>query len=265
MQAVEVLGLMTVNPQTGAYTFPEGFDSSWLTSVKSTSVVATRKRVALENGMDDLGLPSAARKYYQEIMNEALKDVPTDQWPVAINELNQLLIFDDEGNILRVVPVNMGAGNGVIIQKNGQNDQELTAMANKEMTDQQLELLSQSLLQLATGVVTALTGVGIAGLDLAGTYFSGGTLALTGVTQAGLAVGTTTTGVGVAIVADAISKMGVASSTLTYSFANNYGQRQDKVKPNGPYNPTPKHTPQGKGGWGSEMDLNAKEAQEVLN
>lgn len=224
MQAVEVLGLMVVNPKTGAYAFPEGFDSSWLTSSKPTSVAATRKRVALEKGMDDLQLPKSAQKYYQEIMNEALKDVPTDQWSEAINELNQLLIFDDEGNILRVLPVNMGAGEGIIILKNGVNDQELTVLANKELSSKQRELLGQSLLQLATGVVTALTGLGITGLDLAGTYFSGGTLALTGVTQAGLAVGTTTTGVGVAIVSDAISKMGVASSTVSYSFANNLNQ-----------------------------------------
>jgi hypothetical protein len=235
MQAIEVLGLMTVNPKTGAYAFPEGFDSSWLTSMKTTSVTATRKQVALENGMDELQLPKAARKYYQEIMKEALKNVPVDQWEAAINELNQLLIFDDDGNILRVLPVNMGAGDGIIILKNGVNDPELTAQANKEFDAQRRELLSQSLLQLATGVTTALGGLGITGLDLAGTYFSGGTLALTGVTQAGVVAGTTTTGVGVGIVSDAISKMGVASSTVNYSFANNYNQYHKDLKPNNKY------------------------------
>lgn len=235
MQAIEVLGLMTVNPKTGAYAFPEGFDSSWLTLVKSTSVTATRKQVALENGMDELQLPKAARKYYQEIMKEALKNVPADQWAAAINELNQLLMFDNEGNILRVLPVNMGAGNGVIILKNGVNDAELTAQANKELNAQQRELLNQSLLQLATGVTTALGGLGITGLSLGGTYFSGGTLALTGITQAGVVAGTATTGAGVAIVSDAISKMGVASSTVNYSFANNYNQYHKDLKPNNKY------------------------------
>ncbi|WP_339099601.1 hypothetical protein IGL98_001377 [Enterococcus sp. DIV0840] len=235
MQAIEVLGLMTVNPKTGAYAFPEGFDSSWLTSVKSTSVTATRKQVALENGMDELQLPKAARKYYQEIMKEALKNVPADQWAASINELNQLLLFDDDGNILRVLPVNMGAGNGVIILKNGVNDAELTAQANKELNAQQRELLNQSLLQLATGVTTALGGLGITGLSLGGTYFSGGTLALTGITQAGVVAGAATTGAGVAIVSDAISKMGVASSTVNYSFANNYNQYHKDLKPNNKY------------------------------
>ncbi|MFD1899385.1 hypothetical protein GQR36_03245 [Enterococcus termitis] len=265
MQAIEVLGLMTVNPKTGAYAFPEGFDSSWLTSVKSTSVTATRKQVALENGMDELQLPKAARKYYQEIMKEALKNVPADKWAAAINELNQLLLFDDDGNILRVLPVNMGAGNGVIILKNGVNDAELTAQANKELNAQQRELLNQSLLQLATGVTTALGGLGITGLSLGGTYFSGGTLALTGITQAGVVAGTATTGAGVAIVSDAISKMGVETGSVSYSFANNYGNRQQSLYPNGKYVSSPKHTPNGKGGWGSEMDLGADEAQKVLN
>ncbi|MTD38617.1 hypothetical protein GIX45_08245 [Erwinia sp. CPCC 100877] len=265
MQAIEVLGLMTVNPETGAYAFPDGFDSSWLTSVKSTSVTATRKQVALENGMDELQLPKAARKYYQEIMKEALKNVPADQWAAAINELNQLLLFDDDGNILRVLPVNMGAANGVIILKNGVNDAELTEQANKELNAQQRELLNQSLLQLATGVTTALGGLGITGLSLGGTYFSGGTLALTGVTPAGVVAGTATTGAGVAIVSDAISKMGVEAGSVSYSFANNYGNRQQSLYPNGKFVSSPKHTPKGKGGWGSEMDLGADEAQKVLN
>ncbi|WP_339099603.1 hypothetical protein IGL98_001362 [Enterococcus sp. DIV0840] len=234
MQAIEVLGLMTVNPKTGAYAFPEGFDSSWLTSVKSTSVTATRKQVALENGMDELQLPKAARKYYQEIMKEALKNVPADQWAVAINELNQLLLFDDDGNILRVLPVNMGAGNGVIILKNGVNDAELTAQANKELNAQQRELLNQSLLQLATGVTTALGGLGITGLSLGGTYFSGGTLALTGVTPAGVVVGTATTGTGVAIVSDVLSKMGVPASSIDYNFAKNFDDYSRKVERMGP-------------------------------
>lgn len=163
-----------------------------------------------------------------------MKGVSVDQWELAVQELNQLLMFDDDGNIIRVVPVNMGAGEGIIILKNGVNDQELTVLANKELSSKQRELLGQSLLQLATGVVTALTGLGITGLDLAGTYFSGGTLALTGVTQAGLVVGTTTTGVGVAIVTDAISKMGIANSTSNYSFANNYDDYSRKVERMGP-------------------------------
>lgn len=234
MQAIEVLGLMTVNPKTGAYAFPEGFDSSWLTSVKSTSVTATRKQVALENGMDELQLLKAARKYYQEIMKEALKNVPVDQWEAAINELNQLLIFDDNGNILRVLPVNMGAGDGVIVLKNGVNDPELTRLANKEFDAQRLNMLKETLPQLATGVVTALSGLGITGLDLAGTYFSGGTLALTGISQVGAVVGTTMTGAGSLTVADALRQMGVASATVNYSFYNDYDNYSRKVERMGP-------------------------------
>ncbi|MGC6766927.1 hypothetical protein, partial [Escherichia coli] len=80
----------------------------------------------LTKGMVELNLPVEAQKYYQEIMQEALKNVPVKQWDKAIQELNQLLLFDDKGNILRVLPVNFGAGNGVIILKNGKNDKELT-------------------------------------------------------------------------------------------------------------------------------------------
>lgn len=168
-------------------------------------------------------------------MKEALKNVPADQWAAAINELNQLLLFDDDGNILRVLPVNMGAGNGVIILKNGVNDAELTAQANKELNAQQRELLNQSLLQLATGVTTALGGLGITGLSLGGTYFSGGTLALTGITQTGVVAGIATTGVGVAIVSDAISKMGVKAGSVSYSFAQNHDQYHKDLTPNNKY------------------------------
>ncbi|EPB2977825.1 DNA/RNA non-specific endonuclease [Enterococcus faecalis] len=106
---------------------------------------------------------------------------------------------------------------------------------NKELSDQQLEVLNQSLLQLATGVVTALTGLGITGWDLAGTYFSGGTLALAGITQIGVAVGATTTGAGVALVTDVITKMGVANGQVSYSFVQNYGQQHKDLKPNNEY------------------------------
>lgn len=94
-----------------------------------------------------------------------------------------------------------------------------------------------------------LTGMGINGLALAGTYFSGGTLALTGVSEATAVAGTTTIVIGAGAVSEGISKMGAASGTVSYSFANNYGNRQDVLYPNGKYVSSPKHTPEGKGGW----------------
>ncbi|MBP2097995.1 HNH endonuclease [Enterococcus rivorum] len=224
MQGVLVLNNTVVNSD-GTYTLPTGVDKSWFTSTKGKSQKEIQQQLVLSKGMTGLHLPKEAQKYYEEIMRKALENVPLENWETALKELNQLLIFDDEGNILRVLPVNMGAGNGVIILKNGVNNPELTAIANRELTKQQRELLNQSLLQLATGVTTALTGLGITGLDLAGTYFSGGTLALTGITQAGVVAGTATTGVGLAIVSDAVSKMGVANSNVSYSFANNYNQQ----------------------------------------
>lgn len=201
---------------------PAGIDASWFNSLQSKSQEDVEQTIALAKGMEALNLPEEAQKYYRKIMREALKDVPIDQWDKALKELNKLLIFDDEGNILRVLPVNMGAGDGVIILKNGVNDQELTQQANKEFSAQQLELLKQLLGQLATGLATALTVLGITGLDFAGTYFSGGTLALVGVTQAGAVAGTATAGVGVATVADAVSQMGVQAGDINYSFANGY-------------------------------------------
>ncbi|MDN3137794.1 DNA/RNA non-specific endonuclease [Enterococcus faecalis] len=95
--------------------------------------------------------------------------------------------------------------------------------------------MNESLLQLATGVVTALTGLGITGLDFAGTYFSGGTLAAVGVSQAGMVAGATTMGAGAVAVTDAIRKMGVATSSVNYSFARNYGQQHKDLKPNNEY------------------------------
>ncbi|EPI18747.1 DNA/RNA non-specific endonuclease [Enterococcus faecalis] len=234
-QSIQVLNCTKVDSATGKYTLPVGFDHSWFTSVKKQSVTDEKKQIALTKGMVELNLPVEAQKYYQEIMQESLKNVPVKQWDKAIQELNQLLLFDDKGNILRVMPVDFGAGNGVIILKNGKNDKELTERANKELDKKQWEALNDSLLQLATGVVTALTGLGITGLDFAGTYFSGGTLAAVGVSQAGMVAGATTMGAGAVAVTDAIRKMGVATSSVNYSFARNYGQQHKDLKPNNEY------------------------------
>lgn len=225
MQGVEILGFTTVDPTTGAYSLPKGFDPSWFTSAKSMSVTEKRKQVALAYGMVELGLPEEAQKYYQEIMKKALEGVPVDQWEKAIKELNQLILFDDEGNILSVLPVNFGAGNGVIVLKNGQQDTELTSRANQDLNAQQLEAFKENFPQLALGVMEVLTGVGFLGLDLVGTYFSGGTLAMVGLTQAAAVTGTAITAGGAITVTDAITKMGLQSGTASYSFANNYNQQ----------------------------------------
>ncbi|MEX1474823.1 DNA/RNA non-specific endonuclease [Enterococcus sp. C78] len=234
-QSIQVLNDTKVDSATGNYTLPIGFDNSWFTSVKKRSVTDEQKQIALTKGMVQLNLPVEAQKYYQEIMQEALKNVPVKQWDKAIKELNQLLLFDEKGNILRVLPTNFGAGNGVIILKNGKNDKELTEQANKELNQKQWEALNESLLQIATGVVTALTGLGITGLDFTGTYFSGGTLAAVGVSQAGMVAGATTMGAGTVAVTDAIRKMGVATSSVSYSFARNYGHQHKDLKPNNEY------------------------------
>lgn len=233
-QSIQVLNDTKVDSATGNYTLPIGFDNSWFTSVKKRSVTDEQKQIALTKGMVQLNLPVEAQKYYQEIMQEALKNVPVKQWDKAIKELNQLLLFDEKGNILRVLPTNFGAGNGVIILKNGKNDKELTEQANKELNQKQWEALNESLLQIATGVVTALTGLGITGLDFTGTYFSGGTLAAVGVSQAGMVAGATTMGAGTVAVTDA-RKMGVATSSVSYSFARNYGHQHKDLKPNNEY------------------------------
>ncbi|WP_321388802.1 hypothetical protein [uncultured Enterococcus sp.] len=263
MQGVEILELTTVDPVTGAYSLPRGFDASWFTSAKSVSVTERRKQVALENGMASLGLTEEAQKYYQELMKKLLKDMPVDQWDRLIQELNQIILFDDEGNMLSVEPVNFGAGNGVIVLKNGQHDTELTSQANRELSAQQLEAFKENFPQLALGVMEVLTGLGFLGLDLVGTYFSGGTLAMVGLTQAAAVTGTAITAGGALTLADAISKMGLQSGTASYSFAEGYSQRQSSLHPNGVYKPSPKHNP--KGGWGSEMDLDVDEAQKLLD
>lgn len=109
-QSIQILNGTKVDSATGKYTLPVGFDHSWFTSVKKQSVTDEQKQIALTKGMVELNLPVEAQKYYQEIMQEALKNVPVKQWDKAIQELNQLLLFDDKGNILRVMPVNFGAG-----------------------------------------------------------------------------------------------------------------------------------------------------------
>lgn len=265
MQGVEILGFTTVNPGTGAYLLPDGFDSTWFTSAKSMSVTARRKEVVLEKSMDSLQLPEEARAYYQKIMEKVLKDVPIDQWAFTIQQLNECFLFDDEGNILAIGPLGVGQLKKIIVSKNGKYDSDLTALATSELTSEQLEAFKEDFPQLALGVMEFLTGLGINGLNLVGTYFSGGTLAMVGLSQAVAVTGSAITAGGALTIADAINKTGLASSTVSISFANSYGDRQNTLYPNGKYVPSPKHTLKGKGGWGSEMDLNVDEAQKVLN
>lgn len=233
MQAVEILSFTTVNPETGAYKLPDGFDSSWFTSVKSTSVTEVRKQAVLTRAMEDLQLPEEAQKYYQDIMKKALKGVPVEQWGSLVQELNQILLFDSEGNILDVGPLGVGNLKKIIVSKNGKYDSALTTQATNELTSEQLEAFKENFPQLALGVMEFLTGLGIVGLDLAGTYFSGGTLAMVGISQAAAVTGTAITAGGALTVTDAINKMGLA--TAQCSFVQTYSQYHKDLTPNNEY------------------------------
>lgn len=224
MQACLVLDNTIVNSD-GTYELPAGTDKSWFDSMKANNQTEVKQQIAMAQGMSGLNLTEEAKEYYKKIMQEALKNVPIDQWAEAIAGLNELMIFDGEGNILKIDIVDSSSELYISVEKNGEYDSKLTSKAYNEYNAQRWEAVSQNALELVTGVVTFFAGLGITGLDLTGTYFSGGTLAATGITQAGLAVGGSTALAGAGAVADSISKIRAASSGVSFSFTNNYNQQ----------------------------------------
>ncbi|MDR0298612.1 MAG: LXG domain-containing protein [Streptococcaceae bacterium] len=229
VKGISALNGITVD--ASGYYYTNGADMSWLTKLedKRFSSHENNEYDFIENNSLDLGLPDDAQKYYDILAKQELKGIPFDEWAKKLDELKQSLYYDNDGNILQILPFNVGDGSGLMVMKNGKYDSELTNLANEEQNTANWQAFKDNSAELLTGLGTALSGVLLGTADFGGTVFSGGSLALVGVSEAVgyVAAGTTVTGAG--ITADAIRKMGNAPSGQEFSFTNNYVEQKANV------------------------------------
>lgn len=185
----------------------------------------------IQDNVLDLMLSEEAASYYREQLLQLLKGKPSNEWPFLIASYNQLLWFDDEGNIIDVIPFSGGPGAGLLVLKNGKYDLAYTKEANQEYNSEQWDNIKDYAGQLALGLLELLGGMGA---GAAGTAFaaggfvlalpSGGTITVPAVAASGtsFALSGTLVAAGTAHVNDAIIQITAAQAQFQVSFAQNH-------------------------------------------
>lgn len=219
--------------------YSNGSDMSWLNSMTETVLFTTDRgtdpKVSLINDYArDLMLSDEATAYYRKQLTTLLDGQPATEWPFIIAAYNQTLLFDDQGSLLTIIPINVGAGDGYIVLKNGDYDKVYTAQVNQEVNAQMLQNLGDQLGQLLLGLGEIIGGIGLGaassalgagGLVLA--LPTGGivTIPIEAVAGAGLAVSGTLVVGGVATTVDSLIQLRAANANLQISFAKGYDER----------------------------------------
>ena len=158
---------------------------------------------------------------------------PAGDWPLIIDAYNRSLLYDDDGNIISVIPFNAGAGDGYIVLRNGEYDAPYTAQLNQEQNSQFWQTFGDQAAQLLLGISEVIGGgvlwlgssaVGAGGLALA--LPTGGTVTIpaAAVASAGYATSGTLIAGGTITVTDAISQIAAANANLQISFAKKYDE-----------------------------------------
>jgi hypothetical protein len=144
------------------------------------------------------------------------------------------LLYDDDGNIISIIPFYADEENGYIVLKNGQYDLPYTTKLNQEQSSQFWQSFGDQAAQLLLGISEVIGGsvlwlgssaVGAGGLALA--LPTGGTVTIpaAAVASAGYAISGTLIAGGTITVTDAISQIAAANANLQISFAKGYDER----------------------------------------
>ena len=158
---------------------------------------------------------------------------PASDWPLIIDAFNRSLLYDDEGNIISIIPFYVDEENGYIVLKNGQYDLSYTTKLNQEQRSQFWQSLGEQAAPILLGISEVIGGgvlwlgssaVGAGGFALA--LPSGGTVTIpaAAVASAGYATSGTLIAGGTITVTDAISKIAAANAKLQVSFAKGYDE-----------------------------------------
>ena len=170
---------------------------------------------------------------------------PASDWPLIIAAYNRSLLYDDNGNILSIIPFNASAGDGYIVLKNGEYDFPYTEQLNQEQSSQFWQSLGEQAAPILLGISEVIGGgvlwlgssaVGAGGFVLA--LPSGGTLTIpaAAVASVGFATSGSLIAGGTIAVTDAISQIVTANANLQIRFAKGYDEWK-KDRPTGTSKP----------------------------
>lgn len=246
------LSRLTVDGNGNYYS--NGADMRWLSSMTKTAIHTygmgnDPMLTLISRNAKELMLSEEGEIYYRKHLQSLLEGTNASDWPLLIQSYNSSLLFDDDGNILFVSPVQSSQGDIWLVLKNGKVDSDYTTQLNQERADQFWGSLGDNALEILSGLVSVLggtaTGLGSTALGAGGFALalpSGGTITVPAemASAAGFTLsGTLITG-GTVAITDAFSKMAVTNANLEINFAKDYDdytggfQRSGHQKGNAP-------------------------------
>ena len=242
IQGAVSLSQITIDAEGNYYT--NGADMSWVSKLKNEEIRTYGRGVdpkisLINQSIRELMLPDEAAAYYRKYLLAYLEGKPSSDWPILIQEFNQSLRFDHEGNILTFIPTKISnvpvVGEVWVVLKNGHFDEEYTRRLNDERGGQFWESIRENAAEFLAGVGSIALGAmidtislggGAAGLVLSIPSFGTLTIPIETAAVAGFATGTTIIAGGTYAVNDAIIKTWTANASLNVSFAQSYNSWQ---------------------------------------
>lgn len=234
--------------------YSNGADMSWLSSMTKTTIHTygmgdDPMLTLIRRNAKELMLSEKGEAYYRKQLQSLLAGADAKDWPLLIQSYNGSLLFDDDGNILFVSPVQYVQGDIWLVLKNGKVDSDYTTQLNQERANQFWASLGDNALEIFSGLASVLggtaTGLGSTVLGAGGFALalpSGGTVTVPAemAAAAGFAISCTLITGGTIAISDAFSKMAVTNANIEISFAKDYDnytggiQRSGRQKGNAP-------------------------------
>lgn len=242
IQGAVSLSQITIDAEGNYYT--NGADMSWVSKLKNEEIRTYGRGVdpkisLINQSIRELMLPDEAAAYYRKQLLDYLEGKPSSDWSILIQEFNQSLRFDHEGNILTFIPTKVSdvpvVGEVWFVLKNGHFDKDYTQRFNDERGGQFWESIRENAAEFLAGVGSIALGAmidtislggGAAGLVLSIPSFGTLTIPIETAAAAGFATGTTIIAGGTIAVNDAIIKTWTANASLNVSFAQSYDRWQ---------------------------------------
>lgn len=238
VKGTQALSQITVSSDGNYYT--NGVDMSWLSQLKKENLRTYGRgtdpqRSLINQHIRELMLTDEAASYYRQELTAYLSGTDSTDWPEFIQQFNQQLTFDDEGNILAFSVVKASDETIILVYRNGKCHEETTQRLHQELAVRDRERLGEYGAQLLSGVASLVGGLllnigsltlGAGGLALA--LPTGGTVTVPAEVAAatGLAVGTTLVVGGAVTIGDALAQVGAVTTTREISFVNSYDNWQ---------------------------------------
>lgn len=226
----------------------DGIDMSWSAKMKAQKIQTVSKKKYLEpkerliqEASRNMMLSDEGDAYYRSQLKEKLKGKSRSEWDKIVDDYNNTLKIDNEGNIIDIFDFraykdrHYQKDDNFSVLKNGKYDSAYTRMVNEKYQELIQENFEANSVDLAKGVVEILAGLGIyAGTSLGAAFalewapLTGGGSALVAaaaveagyITAEGLVVD------GTLSVARTLYEIDTANLGVTLSAASNYNSWQ---------------------------------------